>query len=557
MSMPPFSTSAAPTRRRRPALTAVTAVTVATLLAAAGCSGSGADSGGQGGQGGQTSRNDQDGQEDGQNTTDTTAAPQNLTSQKLDWKACPAPSAAEGGGTAPSPLPGGTKWECASMAAPLDYAKPKGATIELALIRAKTSDPGKRIGSLVFNFGGPGGSGVTGLPSFGNDYDKLRTRYDLVSFDPRGVGRSDPVECKDDKQLDAYYATDMTPDDAAEEKSYVNGLKWYAGGCEQKSGKALPHVGTVNAARDMELMRQVLGDDKLNYFGISYGTELGGVYAHLYPKSVGRAVFDAVVDPDQSSEQGSLGQAKGFQLALTNFAKDCVSRGDACKLPGSTPKEIENFVVELLDQLDKKPIAGLGDRKLTETQATNGIAQTLYSKEYWPLLEQGLDEADGGSGALLLVLSDAMNGRNEKGQYSNIQAANAAVNCVDSKQRYTLAQTKAKLPEFRKVSPVFGDFLGWGLLGCSEWPVPGEWEKPDVSAPGAAPILVIGNTGDPATPYEGARAMAKALGDGVGVELTYEGQGHGAYNAGSACVQNAVNGYLLDGKVPKAGTVCK
>ncbi|WP_455907278.1 alpha/beta fold hydrolase [Streptomyces niveus] len=552
--MPPFSTSAAPTRRRRPALTAaVTAVTAAALLAAAGCSGSGADSGGQGGQ---TSRNNQDGQEDGQNTTDTTAAPQNLTSQKLDWKACPTPSAAEGGGTAPSPLPGGTKWECASMAAPLDYATPKGATIELALIRA-TSDPGKRIGSLVFNFGGPGGSGVTGLPSFGNDYDKLRTRYDLVSFDPRGVGRSDPVECKDDKQLDAYYATDMTPDDAAEEKSYVNGLKWYAGGCEQKSGKALPHVGTVNAARDMELMRQVLGDDKLNYFGISYGTELGGVYAHLYPKSVGRAVFDAVVDPNQSSEQGSLGQAKGFQLALTNFAKDCVSRGDACKLPGSTPKEIENFVVELLDQLDKKPIAGLGDRKLTETQATNGIAQTLYSKEYWPLLEQGLDEADGGSGALLLVLSDAMNGRNEKGQYSNIQAANAAVNCVDSKQRYTLAQTKAKLPEFRKVSPVFGDFLGWGLLGCSEWPVPGEWEKPDVSAPGAAPILVIGNTGDPATPYEGAQAMAKALGDGVGVELTYEGQGHGAYNAGSACVQNAVNGYLLDGKVPKAGTVCK
>ncbi|MFD9868382.1 alpha/beta hydrolase, partial [Streptomyces niveus] len=418
-------------------------------------------------------------------------------------------------------------------------------------------DPGKRIGSLVFNFGGPGGSGVTGLPSFGKDYEKLRTRYDLVSFDPRGVGRSEPVECKDDKQLDGYYARDMTPDDSAEEKSYVDGLKWYAGGCERKSGKELPFVGTVNAARDMELMRQVLGDDKLNYFGISYGTELGGVYAHLYPKSVGRTVFDAVVDPTESSEQGSLGQAKGFQLAFTNFAKDCVSRGDACTLPGSTPQEIQNFVVGLLDRLDKKPINGFGGRQLTETQATNGIAQALYSKEYWPLLEQGLDEADGGSGALLLVLSDAMNGRNEKGQYSNIQAANAAVNCVDSKQRYTLAQTKAKLAEFRQVSPLFGDFLGWGLLGCSEWPVPGEWDKPDVSAPGAAPILVIGNTGDPATPYEGARAMVKALGKGVGVELTYEGQGHGAYNSGSTCVQNAVNGYLLDGKVPKNGTVCK
>ncbi|AQU66670.1 peptidase [Streptomyces niveus] len=550
--MPSFSASTPTAGRRRPALTAVTAVAVATLLAAAGCSGSdsGSDSGDQGGQ---NSRNDQD----GQNRAGKSAAPKDLTSQKLDWKACPTPSAAEGGGTAPSPLPGGTKWECATMTAPLDYAKPKGATIPLALIRAKTSDPGKRIGSLVFNFGGPGGSGVTGLPSFGKDYEKLRTRYDLVSFDPRGVGRSEPVECKDDKQLDAYYARDMTPDDSAEEKSYVDGLKWYAGGCEQKSGKELPFVGTVNAARDMELMRQVLGDDKLNYFGISYGTELGGVYAHLYPKSVGRTVFDAVVDPTESSEQGSLGQAKGFQLALTNFAKDCVSRGDACTLPGSTPQEIQNFVVGLLDRLDKKPINGFGGRQLTETQATNGIAQALYSKEYWPLLEQGLDEADGGSGALLLVLSDAMNGRNEKGRYSNIQAANAAVNCVDSKQRYTLAQTKAKLAEFRKVSPVFGDFLGWGLLGCSEWPVPGEWDKPDVSAPGAAPILVIGNTGDPATPYEGARAMVKALGKGVGVELTYEGQGHGAYNSGSTCVQNAVNGYLLDGKVPKNGTVCK
>ncbi|WP_436841012.1 alpha/beta hydrolase [Streptomyces niveus] len=552
MPMPSFSASTPTAGRRRPALTAVTAVAVATLLAAAGCSGSdsGSDSGDQGGQ---NSRNDQD----GQNRAGKSAAPKDLTSQKLDWKACPTPSAAEGGGTAPSPLPGGTKWECATMTAPLDYAKPKGATIPLALIRAKTSDPGKRIGSLVFNFGGPGGSGVTGLPSFGKDYEKLRTRYDLVSFDPRGVGRSEPVECKDDKQLDAYYARDMTPDDSAEEKSYVDGLKWYAGGCEQKSGKELPFVGTVNAARDMELMRQVLGDDKLNYFGISYGTELGGVYAHLYPKSVGRTVFDAVVDPTESSEQGSLGQAKGFQLALTNFAKDCVSRGDACTLPGSTPQEIQNFVVGLLDRLDKKPINGFGGRRLTETQATNGIAQALYSKEYWPLLEQGLDEADGGSGALLLVLSDAMNGRNEKGRYSNIQAANAAVNCVDSKQRYTLAQTKAKLAEFRKVSPVFGDFLGWGLLGCSEWPVPGEWDKPDVSAPGAAPILVIGNTGDPATPYEGARAMVKALGKGVGVELTYEGQGHGAYNSGSTCVQNAVNGYLLDGKVPKNGTVCK
>ncbi|MFI5753736.1 alpha/beta hydrolase [Streptomyces sp. NPDC051569] len=514
---------------------ALAAVTAAALLAATGCSGSTSSSGG---------------------SANSTDRPKDLASQRLDWKTCQAPSTSEGGGTAPSPLPGGARWECSSLFAPLDYARPDGDTIELALIRARARDQSRRIGSLIFNFGGPGGSGVDTLPSFAKDYEKLRDRYDLVSFDPRGVGRSDGVECESDKRLDSYYAEDATPDDATEEKTFVQGLASYASGCEKNSGTALPHVGTTNAARDMELMRRVLGDRKLFYFGISYGTELGGVYAHLYPKSVGRAVFDAVVDPTQNSEQGSLGQTKGFQLALTNFEKNCVSRGDACTLPGSTPKQIEAFITGLLGRLDEQPIAGLGSRRLTETQATNGIAQTLYSKEFWPLLEQGLEEADAGNGALLLALSDSMNGRDQQGRYSNLQAANAAINCADSKERYTLAQTKAKLPEFRAASPVFGDFLGWGLMGCSQWPVAGQWTHPDVSAPGAAPILIIGNTGDPATPYAGAKAMAEALGKGVGVEITYRGQGHGAYDSGNRCVQGAVNDYLLRGKVPAAGTVC-
>ncbi|MGW2261099.1 alpha/beta hydrolase [Streptomyces sp. NPDC001780] len=526
--------------RRGTLLAAVSTATAAALLTAAGCSG-----------GGESGENPAGGNV---NVRDT---PSDLASQRLEWTACPAPSVAEGGGPSPSPLPGGGSWECATMKVPLDYAKPHGDTVGLALIRARARDQARRIGSLVFNFGGPGGSGVTGLPSFANDYEKLRSRYDLVSFDPRGVGRSRPVECETNKRLDAFYAQDSTPDTPAEEASYVNSLKSYAAACERRSGPELPYVGTQNAARDMELMRRVLGDDKLHYFGISYGTELGGVYAHLYPKSVGRAVFDAVVDPTQDSEQGSLGQTKGFQLALDNFAKDCIARGSACKLPGSTPQEVESFITRLQKRLDKQPVAGIGARQLTEPQATNGMAQALYSKEFWPLLEQGIDEADGGNGALLLALSDSMNGRNEKGQYSNVQAANAAINCVDSKERYTLDETRAKLPEFRRASPVFGDFLGWGLLGCSHWPVPGQWRTPDVHAPGAAPILVIGNTGDPATPYAGARAMANALGKGVGVELTYKGQGHGAYDSGNPCVQRTVNDYLLNGKVPAAGTVCR
>ncbi|MFI9581422.1 alpha/beta hydrolase [Streptomyces sp. NPDC052236] len=482
---------------------------------------------------------------------------QGLTSQKLNWRKCPAPSEAEGGGPAPSPLPGGTAWECSFMDVPLDYDKPDGETIELALIRARALDQNKRIGSLIFNFGGPGGSGVATLPSAAKDYGALRNRYDLVSFDPRGVGRSAGVECEDDRQLDAYFALDATPDDAAEEEALIDGRKSFADACEQNSGKQLPHVGTLNAARDMELMRQVLGDDKLHYFGISYGTELGGVYAHLYPANVGRAVFDAVVDPTDTVEQGSLGQAKGFQLALTNFAEDCVARGDKCPLPGSTPQEIQDWILALLKRLDAKPITGSAERKLTQTQAANGIAQALYSKKYWQLLEQGLDEADGGNGALLLALSDAMNGRSENGDYSNLQAANAAINCVDYKERYSLEQAKAKLPEFRAASPVFGEWLAWGLMGCNDWPVSGTWSDPDVSAAGAPPIVVIGNTGDPATPYEGAKKMANELGPGVGVELTYKGEGHGAYNSGNACVQRAVNAYLLDGRAPTAGTVCQ
>ncbi|MEV6165320.1 alpha/beta hydrolase [Streptomyces sp. NPDC052052] len=479
-----------------------------------------------------------------------------LAGQKLTWKPCPAPSVAQGGGAAPSPLPDGTPWDCSTMKVPLDYAKPGGETIDLALIRARTKNPANRIGSLVFNFGGPGSSGVATLPAFGTLYDRLRPRFDLVSFDPRGVGSSAGVKCETDQQLDARLGADSTPDSSDEANALLEINKRFVAACEKHSGRELPYVGTTNAARDMDLMRQVLGDKKLYYFGISYGTQLGGVYANLFPKNVGRAVLDAVVDPTLNYEQTSLRQAQGFQLALDNFAQDCVDRGAACKLPGTDRKEVEQGIVGLLDRLGQKPIAGLGNRQLTQSLAITGIAAALYSKETWPLLEEGVDEADGGNGALLLALADSLNGRSDNGHYDNSLAANTAISCADSRQRFTVNQVQARLPQFQSVSPVFGDYLGWGLLTCTGWPVAGAWDTPDVSAPGAAPILVIGNTGDPATPYKGAQAMAQALGKGVGVELTYKGQGHGAYNSGDACVQKAVDGYLLDGRVPAAGTVC-
>ncbi|MEU0966733.1 alpha/beta hydrolase [Streptomyces sp. NPDC005917] len=479
-----------------------------------------------------------------------------LTAQKLDWTNCPAPDEAEGDGGTPSPPPGGGAWQCATMKAPLDWSQPKGDTIGLALIRATASgDASKRIGSLIFNFGGPGGSGVTTLPAFGADYTALRARYDLVSFDPRGVGRSDPVECESDAQLDNYFQQDGTPETRAERTQLINRTKQFNAACEKNSKTILPHVRTIDAARDMDLMRQVLGDERLHYFGISYGTELGGVYAHLFPKNVGRAVFDAVVDPTQNPEQSSLAQAKGFQLALDNFAEDCTSKTTECPI-GDTPQDVKGRIAKLLTDLDKKPIPGILPRQLTQTAATSGIAQSLYSKDFWEYLTEGLEEAYDGDGKILMLLSDSMNGRSPNGEYSNITAANIAINCADEKPRYTADYVQRRLPQFRAASPLFGDYLAWGMVSCTDWPVPGAADHPDVSAPGSAPILVVGNTGDPATPYEGAKKMVEALGKGVGMELTYKGQGHGAYDSKNKCVQSAVNGYLLEGKAPKAGSVC-
>ncbi|MEU0584151.1 alpha/beta fold hydrolase [Streptomyces sp. NPDC006132] len=483
------------------------------------------------------------------------AEDEDLTRQELDWEECQAPSDAQGGGAPPSPLPDGGEWQCATMKAPLDWDDPKGDTIGLALIRARAGDANRRIGSLIFNFGGPGGSGVTSLPAFAEGYETLRTRYDLVSFDPRGVGRSAPVICENDQQLDAYFQQDATPDDAAERTELLDNTKEFNEACEQNSKKVLPHVRTTDAARDLDLMRQVLGDDRLHYFGISYGTELGGVYAHLFPERVGRAVFDAVVDPTQNAEQGSLGQAKGFQLALDNFAQDCVSKAEECPI-GTSAQDVKNRIARLLKDLDSRPIPGVFPRELTQTAATSGIAQALYSQDFWEYLTQGLQQAYSGDGSILLLLSDSMNGREENGEYSNLAAANTAINCADDKPRYDTAYVERKLPEFRAASDLFGDYLAWGMISCTDWAVPGAADHPDVRAPGSAPILVVGNTGDPATPYEGARKMVDALGEGVGVELTYRGQGHGAYDSENKCVRAAVNGYLLDGKVPRAGTVC-
>ena len=467
----------------------------------------------------------------------TAALPSSLTGQKLDWGGCKA--------TSDSPAPG-SDWQCATLKVPLDWSKPEGETIGLALIREKARG-GKRIGSLVFNFGGPGGSGVSMMPTYASTVSTLREHYDLVSWDPRGVGGSEGVRCRSDRAIQAAEDVDATPDTPAEEKAYFQDAATFGQGCEKAAGKLLAHVSTTDTARDMDLMRQVLGDTKMHYFGISYGTELGGVYAHLFPRNVGRLILDAVVDPSADTVGQAENQTRGFQRALDDYLKST----------GQDPKQGTQKIADLVKGLDAKPLPTSSGRKLTQSLALTGIVLPLYSKEGWPTLTSALNAAEQGDGSELLALADGYNERDASGHYATTTHSQRVISCLDDKQRPTAEETKKRLPAFEKISPVFGDFLGWDTAGwCHNWPVAGQFDTPEVSASGAAPILVVGNTGDPATPYEGARKMADELGKGVGVELTWKGEGHGAYGSGSDCVDATVDAYLLKGSVPKDGKVC-
>ncbi|MGW7565665.1 alpha/beta hydrolase [Streptomyces tendae] len=495
-------------------------------------------------------------------TTDAQALT-GLRNQSPAWKDCPAPAPVQGGGEAPGALPDGTRWQCATLRTPLDWKNPSGESMDLALIRARAAgDPDQRIGSLLFNFGGPGGSGVATLPGLAADYEKLRTRYDLVSFDPRGVGNSGGVRCLD-AGLPSEEEIDNTPDDGGDEtNALVRFNRETAAACEKNSGDVLPHVGTTQAAQDMDLMRQVLGDEKLHYFGISYGTELGGVYAHLFPEHVGRAVFDGVVDPTHDRMEEALAQAGGFQLAFEHFAAWCARQG--CTL-GEDAEDIVDLVVGLEAALDDTPLATPDDGELDGDGLVDAISGALYRQDYWPALRVGLEAAADDNGEVLHDLAEALGQHGRGGdtddgtatEESNEDDAFRAITCDDSSNRYTVADVESRLSDFLEASPLFGPGLAWSALSCDGWPVPGAARHPEVSAPGAPPVLLVGNTGDPATPYEGAARMAQRLGEKVGVELTYEGEGHGAYDSGNTCVQDTVDAYLLNGTLPKPGTVCE
>jgi pimeloyl-ACP methyl ester carboxylesterase len=465
-------------------------------------------------------------------TADQPAAPAAKDTGTVAWTRCTDLTGPDGRPTTPAP-----GVECGKLQVPLDHAKPGGEKIDLALIRVKAADD--RVGSLVFNFGGPGGSGVDTLAMAARAFGNLGARYDLVSFDPRGVERSSGVKCggQVEKLLEA--------------ESGAGGdqpAKDFAAACERDSGKVLPYVGTVNAAKDLDLLRTALGDEKLNYFGFSYGTHLGAVYATQFPKNVGRFVLDGAFDPTVTFEERAVTQAAGFDRAFEAFAKDCVAQ--SCEL-GADPAAVEQTVEKLLDGLRDKPLK-VGDRELTYGLAQLAVITPLYAKASWPMLEQATAAAIKGNGAALLMLADSYTGRKPDGTYSTAMTSLQAINCADNAERPTAAQAAQVNERIKKIFPILAIETPVGM--CTHWPASGDDAAKRIDATGSAPIVVIGGKGDPATPYEWAGELTEQL--KTGVLVTYEGEGHGAYLSGNGCVTKTVDAYLLEGKVPAQNASC-
>ncbi|MFH8369138.1 alpha/beta hydrolase [Streptomyces sp. NPDC018031] len=468
------------------------------------------------------------------------AALQRYYDQELSWRDC-----------AP------TGFECATLRAPLDYDRPTASDdLELAVSRRKATGPGERLGSLLVNPGGPGGSAIGYLQGYaGVGYPALvRARYDMVAMDPRGVAGSEPVRCLTDKEMDTFTRTDQTPDDAAEVDRLVAAYQRFAAGCERRSGRILDHVSTAEAARDMDLLRAALGDDTLTYVGASYGTFLGATYAELFPDRVGRLVLDGALDPALTAEQVNRDQTAGFQTAFTAFAEDCAGQPD-CPLGSGGPAAAAERLTGFFDRLDREPVpTDDAARDLGEPLATTGVIAAMYDESSWARLRTALSAAMDGDGTALLEFADLYYER-EDGEYANLMYANTAVNCLDLPPAFRGPADVAKaLPAFRKASPAFGEGLAWASLNCAYWPARATGTPRALRATGAAPILVVGTTRDPATPYRWAEALAGQLASAT--LLTYDGDGHTAYGRGSDCVDTVINTYLLEGTPPSGPRRC-
>ncbi|NUR06355.1 MAG: alpha/beta fold hydrolase [Nocardioidaceae bacterium] len=456
--------------------------------------------------------------------------------QTLDWKPCR------------------EQFECAKLTVPLDYAKPGGRAIRVAVLRSPSTDKGKRIGSLLVNPGGPGVSGVdfaaTAPATFGAD---LRQAFDIVGFDPRGVGESAPLACLSDRQLDRFVASDPDPDTTAETQESDRLVRDFGRGCVAHDPGLARHVSTEEAARDMDVLRAALGDERLSYFGFSYGTYLGATYAGLFPDRVGRMVLDGALDPSLSTVDLGLVQARGFETALRAYVQNCVD-GGSCFL-GDTVESGTRRIQRFLDQVDRRSLPGSESRRLTEGYAVLGIWQPLYYREEWDILSSALKAGFAGNGAPLMSLADFYTQRGPGGFRDNALEMLYAVNCLDHDDGVSSSKVGTLEPAFERASPTFGRTFAYSTSACANWPIHTGRQPAPVTAKGSAPIMVVGTTRDPATPIEGARGLVRQLDDAVLV--TRDGDGHTAYHQGSQCVDDTIEAYLVAGKVPKSEVDCR
>jgi pimeloyl-ACP methyl ester carboxylesterase len=446
-------------------------------------------------------------------------------------------------------------YECTTVPVPQSWDDPEAPeTFEISLVRTRSADQQDRIGSLLLNPGGPGGSGIETAvflsfgPQFGGLPDEVTSRFDLVGFDPRGVGRSSPVECYTDAELDESFGAEPDPVEQAEFDELVAETRQQVETCAAKYGGTLPLYSTRQAAHDLDALREAVGDDKLTYLGYSYGTLLGAVYAQLYPENIRALVLDGAVDPEQDSIASSQEQALGFERALDNFAAWCEQAPDECPLQ----PDARTVITNVLDDARSSPVPGDDGRDATAGWIFTAVISALYSQDLWQPLAAALDELDGGDPTGVFELADSYAQRRADGTYSNLFDANTAVNCADDATEITVEQVRDLQDQWRDEYPMFGGPLATSVLTCALWPVAPD-PYPTGPAEGAPPILVVGTLGDPATPYESTARLADML--GVGVVLTWEGEGHTAY-PDTACISDAVDAYLIDLTVPDEGTTC-
>jgi pimeloyl-ACP methyl ester carboxylesterase len=475
--------------------------------------------------------------------------------QKVAWAAC------KGDGM-PEDL------QCGKVTVPLDYARPDHGTLDLALARYRAT--GRSRGSVVLNFGGPGGAGIPELAAGGKDFMGLTNGYDVVTFDPRGVGRSSPVSCGDG--VDAIFGPTTGGTDV---QAALKAVKKAADTCARHSGAVLPHIGTVNASRDLDVMRQALGDKKLNYLGFSYGTRLGAVYAAQFPKKTGRMVLDGVDTlTEPVAEQGLIG-AEGQQTALDDFITWC-AKNMACPF-GQDERDAGEQVVQLVKSLDEEPVPSDFGQEFTGQDLVGAISQALYSKAMWPVLEQALNllVQDGDTHGLTQLYGGAslpgtstparqrpkQNGGlvdDEDVPLDNLPAALMAINCADDPDRPSAGQVTRQIAGLRaayeEASPVFGQYRLAQVLMCYGRPKGTDYIRDKVRDVPTSKMLLVGTRGDPATPYRWTLETAKRLGSSA-VVLDNKGEGHTGY-ASSKCVHQKVDDFLLYGSLPASESSC-